>query len=258
MLEAVEMPKLISRFTVALVTFAVGTTIPSLSSFNKLRVAKATATSDRSKEVAVEPQTLSESQSKTLTPLKQDVNVGNRADLSIVVRVNFDPPSITIRPITLSQHRSTIVDLDLGEDIDGQEVTLAGHNAVRYRVLQRYRTSMTVMAEGPHLDLIDWRHFDSSWMPLRSLASNRFRTLESNQMADAKFPGITRSDMINAVRRRVGKDWPYILQLVKSCRGPNSDACAVMISSIYLRIQKQARDRWIDVGLLEFRMPMGC
>jgi hypothetical protein len=56
----------------------------------------------------------------------------------------------------------------------------------------------------------------------------------------------------------VGKDWPDLLELVKGCRGPNDGACQVMISSIYLRIQKKVSGRWIDIGLVEVRIPMGC
>jgi len=28
---------------------------------------------------------------------------------------------------------------------------------------------MTISAEGPHLDLVDWRHFDSPWIQLYRL-----------------------------------------------------------------------------------------
>jgi hypothetical protein len=91
-----------------------------------------------------------------------------------------------------------------------------------------------------------------------SLDAKRFRTLKSEQMDASRFPSTTKSEIIKEVRRRVGKEWPNLLEYVKDCRGPNDGACLVMISSIYLRIQKQVRRSWIDIGLVEVRIPMGC
>jgi hypothetical protein len=205
---------------------------------------------------------LIETRPKELPPLPQDLEVAGTSDLSIVVQVsepNPDPPSFSLRHIRLAKSRRTIIDLDLGENIDNQEVTLNfSGNSTEYRVFQRYRTSMSISAEGPHLDLVDWRHFDSPWTPLLSLDAKRFRTLKSDQMEESRFPSTTKSEILKEVRKRVGKDWPNLLELVKDCRGPNDGACLVMISSIYLRIQKQVRGSWLDIGLVEVRIPMGC
>jgi hypothetical protein len=117
---------------------------------------------------------------------------------------------------------------------------------------------MSIAAEGPHLDLVDWRHFDSPWIPLDSLDGKRFRTLESDQMDSSRFPSTTTSEILEEVRKHVGEDWSDLLELVEGCSGPNDGACLVMISSIYLRIQKQVSGRWIDIGLVEVRLQMGC
>ena len=93
---------------------------------------------------------------------------------------------------------------------------------------------------------------------MESVGANRFRTLRSEQMDDSKFPKTTKAEIIKEVRRRVGKDWPGLMEWVESCDGPNEGACIVTISSIYLRIQKQVDDRWIDVGMVEIAIPMGC
>jgi len=117
---------------------------------------------------------------------------------------------------------------------------------------------MSISAEGPHLDLVDWRHFDSPWMPLKALSSKRFQTLATNQMEYSRFPPTTNSEIIEEVRRHIGKNSSYLLELAKHCHGPNDGACFVSISSIYLRIQKRVRVVWEDVGLVEIRIPMGC
>jgi len=244
------MRKLITRLTVALVTFTIGMLVSSDSRSPVPR---------ESQQVAKEVDQIKVEQPKELPPLKQEVKANESSDLSIVVHVSGDPQSFTLRPIKLAKHRRTIIDLDLGEDIDSSEVTLNFRDtSVQYRMFQRYRTSMSISAEGPHLDLVDWRHFDSPWTHLPSLSVNRFRTLASDQMEDSKFPLTTKSEIIKEVSRRVGNDWPRLLELVRDCRGLNDGACQVMISSTYLRIQKQVGNRWIEAGLVEFRIPMGC
>jgi hypothetical protein len=244
--------KFIIGFTVV-ITFTTGITI-TISRY---------LTAFESNQLAVRvDQMLVETKRKELPRLPQDVEVVGTSDLSIVVQVsepNPDPPSFSPRHIKLAKNGPTIIDLDLGEDIDNQEVRLNfPDTSTEYRVFQRYRTSMSISAEGPHLDLVDWRHFDSPWTPLLSMDAKRFRTLKSDQMEDSRFPSTTKSEILREVRRHVGKDWPNLLELVKGCRGPNDGACLVMISSIYLRIEKQVRGRWIDIGLVEVRIPMGC
>ena len=68
----------------------------------------------------------------------------------------------------------------------------------------------------------------------------------------------TKAEIMKEVRRRVGDEWPALLELVKDCHGPNDGACLVSISSIYLRIQKKVRNQWVNVGLVEIRIPLGC
>ncbi len=166
------------------------------------------------------------------------------------------------RHIQLGKDSKATLDLDVGESIDGQQVTLHfSDSAASYRILQRYRTSMSISAEGPHLDLVDWRHYDSPWTPLESLGGIHFRTLRSEQMDYSRFPKTTKAEIIREVRRRLKTDladWPEVIEWAESCNGPNDGACIVTISSIYLRIQKQVGDRWIDIGMVDVPIPMGC
>jgi len=191
--------------------------------------------------------------------LPPEPNPAQGADLSIGVAVDGeDPPTYQLRYIKLAKHRTTIVKLDLGEYLDSSEVTLYFRSrTARYRILQRYRTSMTISAEGPHVDLIDWRHFDSQWELLNSPRPDLFHTVPAEQM-DVEFPRTSRADIVKEARRHIGKDWPDLLELAKTCRGPNDGACLVGVSSIYLKIQKQVHGRWIDAAVVEFQIPMGC
>lgn len=236
------MRRLSIYFIVTLISFFVGTLVANLWDFKS---------SPKSKQLVESGSALSSVEQSQQEILDDDDN-----HLTILVRVLSEPSSD--RLIELSKNSPTNVDLELGEDINDQEVSLSGDTDSEYRILQRYQTSMTVMDEGPHLDLLDWRHFDSAWIPLQQLDTHRFRTLASHQMDETKFPPTTKADIISAVEKRAGSDWPEIVELVKTCEGPNDGCCGVRISSIYLRVQKRIADSWTDIGLVEFLIPMGC
>lgn len=243
------MKPLIIRLAVGLTTLTIGIALSSIIRSHSSQLTPQPATVRVVDQTPVKPP----------LPPKEWAPPEYMTDLSIVVELGETPPSFAVKHIKLDRERKATLHLDLAESIDGQQVKLHFTDSpASYRILQRYRTSMTISAEGPHLDLLDWRHFDSPWTPLESLGANRFQTLSSEQMDHSKFPKTTKAEIIKEVRRRVGRDWPELVELVGSCNGPNDGACIVTISSIYLRIQKLVDHRWIDVGTVEVTMPMGC
>lgn len=179
-------------------------------------------------------------------------------DFSVVIKTDLGNGEVGSRTIRLSKDPVVVDDLDVPEFIDGQDISIVGDDtSAQFQIFERYRTSMTVMGEGPHLDLVDWLHFDSEWLPLDQLSQRKFQTLDGDKMDCSKFPSVTKSQLIEAVRKR-SAGWPTAFELAKTCRSPHHEPCAVGVSSLYFRIEKQVGDRWIKVGLVEVRIPMGC
>lgn len=248
------MRRLVINFIAVVIAFATGLTISHL--LRPSAVEESIQPITTTNPIFVRPEL------QELPDLPREPDPAEGSDLSIDIQVSENdpnPPTYERRYIKLAKHGTTIVALDLGEYVDKSVVTLNFRDrSAGYRILQRYRTSMTINAEGPHLDLIDWRHFDSPWISLESLSPGRFQSVPANQMQDTRFPKTSKSEIVKEVGRQVGNDWPYLLKLVQSCNGPNEGACLIGISSIYLHIQKQVRGGWIDIGLVEFQLPMGC
>jgi len=248
-----KMDKLAVRLSVALITFALGLSLSALFPLDS---------PPQSRQVATNPSPAASANPYPYPKPPRPLVEEDSSQLWIVVEVMDGPGDVTLQPTPIKLPKNggvTVVDLDLLESIDGQEVMLNFRDDyTEYRVLQRYRTSMSVSVEGPHLDLIDWRHFDSEWIPLKSLGDNRYRTLSYDETDHVKFPATTKAEIMTEVRRQVKNDWPELLELVKDCNGPNDGACHVGISSIYLSIQKKVHERWINIGLVDFQIPMGC
>jgi len=179
-------------------------------------------------------------------------------DFSAVFQYGVEDTVLGTIPVKLSKKPVVMDSLDIGDDIYGREITIVGGDeSAQYRIFQRYRTSMTDSAEGPHLDLTDWRHFDSAWIKLNQLDQRKFRTLAFEQIDSSKFPPTTRAELLSAVRKRAS-DWPGIMNVAERCRNPHDEPCAVSDSSHYFRIEKLVGDRWTTVGLVEVYIPMGC
>lgn len=246
-----RMRKLIARCVVAFVTFSMGMIVATVFRSPIPRVS--------SPPPAQPVESLIEIKPREVKATATDTKATQHADLYIGVETGSSPPSLRRQHVQLAKHgATTIVDLDLAESVGDQEVTLNFREDGEYRVLQRYRTSMSISMEGPHLDLIDWRHFDSPWVSLKALSSKRFRTLATDQMQSGKFPPTTNEEIVAEVRKRMETDRSEIVEAAKSCGWPSDGACFVSISSIYLRVQKRVRAGWTDVGLIELRIPMGC
>jgi hypothetical protein len=178
--------------------------------------------------------------------------------LSAIEIKNFDP-SVPITPREYKFLAKGVItdELDLGEDIENQLIILhLTPGATReLRVEQRFETSITIMDEGPHLDLIDWKHYYSPWREIKRLGENRFLTLKTDESESGRFPKVTAAEIKQAILKAGGKEWA---KLVRRIKGPNDYPSGVGVSKISFRIAVKENERWQAVMLLHFKIPMGC
>jgi hypothetical protein len=179
--------------------------------------------------------------------------------LVVRVRINSPPPEYKEHRIRLSGTRTAAVDLDLGEEIDGQPVWLSGDAPLdEYRVLERFRTSLAVMGEGFHMDLVAWKHHDSVWRGMRQTNRNHFVVGAISEREARLFPKVSKREMAHVVETQARRGWAEAATLVRQCASPNTYPCSVGVSSRYFRVQRQKEGVWITVGTIEIRIPMGC
>lgn len=179
--------------------------------------------------------------------------------LVVRARITSTPPEYKERSVRLTGTRTAVVDLDLGEEINGQPVWLSGADPLNeYRLLERFRTSLTVMSEGAHMDLVDWKHHDSAWRVMRQTERNHFVARVISVREGRLFPKVSRREMERAVETRARTGWAEAATLVRQCVGPNMYPCGVGVSSRYFRVQRKEEGEWINVGTVEVRIPMGC
>ena len=149
----------------------------------------------------------------------------------------------------LSQTKSQIVQLELGEEIE----SIIIHGEGKYKVFLQTETSLTVMNEGPHIDLVNWKHGKSKSIELQT-KNNEFVFVD--QTVGLEFPSFTNKELVKEVTKEAGKRWG---QLAKKCKSANSEPCGIGPSKFIFKIQKEeVKDKFIDLGQIVFIPPMGC
>lgn len=143
--------------------------------------------------------------------------------------------------------------MELGDPWQGQLTLPALKDAVTWQKVEfKYETSITIMDEGPHLDLTDWKHYHSEWIPAKMISQGVFE-IKLNDSSGSQFPFVAKSEFIEAVKKSMpGKSkW---LDLANKCETPNTYPCGVSISRVWIKATKsngETQER-------EMHIAMGC
>lgn len=154
------------------------------------------------------------------------------------------------------QNDSTSVFAELGESIEGQVIEVNPRELQNIKIEQRYETSVTVMNEGPHCDLLDWKHYYSPWKPLQKTVTGQFVALLYTDKERGLFPSIRIDELRTRVASQCGKEW---LQQIKEISNPSQLPSAIGISRYFLRITGERKsDHMIVTKIITIEVPMGC
>lgn len=157
--------------------------------------------------------------------------------------------------------------LEFGDETEGSvlRLLLAEGDPARYRVSVQFETSMAISGEGPHIDLVDWKHCQSDWRPAEPVAGSGFRLPAPSDRDHSCFPHATREELREAVKRELDEyGWEkeqreHWLQLVRQVPKPGEQPSYVAISTVRVRIERlDDRGTWTLLTTIDFELPMGC
>ncbi len=153
------------------------------------------------------------------------------------------------------------VPLELGDEIHGATLRLTPADPDgEYRVHVQYETSLGISAEGPHVDLLDWKHCVSGWEPARPGGAHAFvLPVPSQEQADC-FPAFGHDELVAATRQAVSTwgDAEAWVRMLDAVRQAGDVPTFVAISKVRVRVQALRDGEWTEVTTLEFMPPMGC
>lgn len=151
---------------------------------------------------------------------------------------------------------ATEIYADLGEEIESTIIKISSEILDKIELEQRVETSITIMDEGPHCDLVDWKHFTSDWKKLKEEKKLTFRVAEYNNGETSKFPVVDMKELVNEANKRCGQRWA---DLAKAAKSPSDYPCEVSVSRYFIKvigIDKRTGKKFEQV--ITIRMPMGC
>ena len=153
------------------------------------------------------------------------------------------------------QNDTVTVYLELGETIEGQSIKIVQQNEGEIKIFQHFENSVTVMNEGAHCDLTEWKHFNSDWKELK-IRNGKFLTDSYSEKDRERFIDVDMNELQEAVRNMCGEGWT---ELIKDVKSPTEYPCGVSMSRIFLKIEfDNQNDGTLKEKIISFEIPMGC
>lgn len=178
-------------------------------------------------------------------------------------KVQFDNFTLEIESMELWEQSKLLdktfltdaeVDIELGETLEGTIIKVIDSKLTDLTIAMRFETSITIMNEGPHCDLINWKHHTSDWTQLERIESNSFKANSYSELDWEKFPSVTVDEIVKAVEKQCS-GWGELARTIKS---PNEYPSGVGVSRYFLRISGTDNSGKRVTRILTFNVPMGC
>lgn len=150
----------------------------------------------------------------------------------------------------LNKEKPTRVDLELGDTL--KSIVIEGEG--EYIVIQQTETSVTIMNEGPHYDLVDWKHGYSKKMDLLKKGNEHFYLDHKDKI---EFPKVDLSELVKEAKRVGGEQYETI---AKQCKSPKDYPCGVSPSKhiFWIKEKVKGKKNHKELGVIELIIPMGC
>lgn len=143
---------------------------------------------------------------------------------------------------------------DLASKVDGSVMRIIGFDYHKVEIFQRYETSITVMDEGPHCDLTEWRHYESPWQQLTQ-GGNEFPTSSYSEKEWERFIPIDMEELRLEVLTQCGERWH---SLIKDVQNAHEYPLGIGISKIFFKLKLIDKTGKSEHKIIEFEIPMGC
>ncbi len=152
-----------------------------------------------------------------------------------------------------TQNDTAKVYLELGETPEGKKIKIKQSKFKKIEIFQRHENSVTIMNEGPHCDLTEWKHYYSDWNKLNFDVKENTFVSDSYKHEDwEKFIEVDINELKKAVEKECGGYWP------KHIKNVNEYPSGVSMSRIFLKILLTDKNDSVIEKIIEFEIPMGC
>jgi len=125
--------------------------------------------------------------------------------------------------------------LEPNETLENKVVIIKHHQDFRsIKVFQKHENSIAISDDKSHADIINWKHYYSSWKPLKTIKNHlQFKTSNISKKEATKFIDVNLDSLKAVVKDACGTAWSDSIKNVKSL---DDSPINIVVSKMYLRI----------------------
>lgn len=178
--------------------------------------------------------------------------------------IKFKDITVEIRyltPIDKNELKKVFTDkaeftADLGQTLESAVIAIKAEKYTDIEIHQAIETSLTIVNEGPHCDLINWKHYTSDWRKVKTLESNTFQVTGYQNGEPKQFPKVSIQEVMDAVQEQCGEEWAKHIKAIKSIQ---DYPCEIDVSRYFLKIKAidKVSGEKIEKTIVVL-IPMGC
>lgn len=149
----------------------------------------------------------------------------------------------------------TTYQLDLAEYVEHKSFRVDLLQSGQVEIYQRIENSLVVSADGPHCDLVDWKHYTSAWQYVPIL-NGRTQVVAPRTEDWGQFIEVEIDEVKKAVEKECGDWWA---EHIKAAKAATDYPLGVSMSRLYLKILfTDAKSGVVGEKILAFSYPLGC
>ncbi|MBK7129909.1 MAG: hypothetical protein IPM74_04605 [Crocinitomicaceae bacterium] len=182
-----------------------------------------------------------------------------------VVRIRFNEIDIILSGTMIYDEQETLKHIqpdtvsmfvELGWDVEGIQISYQTENITDIKISQRYETSVSISDEGPHCDMINWKHYTSPWHQLTPDTNGIYITDDYDSDDNSKFPDVSMAEFKQAVREHCDE---FYEGLIANNQSVNELPSHSSISRVFFSVTGKDKKTGKKISkLLIFEIAMGC
>ena len=148
------------------------------------------------------------------------------------------------------------ISFEIGEIIGGNSMRIINCNYDHIDIYQRFENSITIMNEGPHCDMLKWKHYTSGWEKVEKLDKFNYKASSITEEQMEQFIPVDLDEFKKAVKVHCGENWMNLIQDIQTI---NEYPCGIGTSKIELKIRLSNSETSNALEkIIEFDIAMGC
>lgn len=102
--------------------------------------------------------------------------------------------------------------LDLESSVDSALLIIKGKNITSISLTEQFQTTVSIQDEGPHIELYDWKNYQSDWTKVDSISPFVYRLKYIPEQKSEKFPEFSKTELINAALKYGDEHWSNLIK----------------------------------------------